>query len=84
MLIHCLFNIDTVNQKTKLNRKAWVSHFTVGQFARIFTSSLINIEKIFDRSIIKFYNGDDAEVIAAQLRLTKTKPSSLHKKHNLL
>ena len=54
------------------------------QFARIHTSSLINIEKTLNRPITKFYNGDDVNVIAAELRLTKTRPTSFNKKHNLL
>ena len=54
------------------------------QFARIHRSSLINIEKILNRSITKFYNSDDVNVIAAELRLTKTRPTSFYKKHNLL
>ena len=54
------------------------------QFARIHTSSLINTEKILNRAITKFYNGDDVNVIAAELRLTKTRPPSFCKKHNLL
>ena len=47
------------------------------QFVRIHTSSLINIEKIFNRPIINFYNDDDVNVIAAELRLTKTRPTFL-------
>ena len=54
------------------------------QFARIHTSSLIKIEKTLNRPITKFYNGDDVNVIAAELRLTKTRPTSFNKKHNLL
>ena len=54
------------------------------QFARIHTSSLINIEKILNRPITKFYNGDDVNAIAAELRLTKTRPASFDKKRNLL
>ena len=54
------------------------------QFARIHTSSLIKIEKILNRPITKFYNSDDVNVIAAELRLTKTRPASLYKRHNLL
>ena len=46
------------------------------QFARIHTSSLINIEKILNRSITKFYNSDDLNLIAAELWLTKTRPTS--------
>ena len=54
------------------------------QFARIHTSSLTNIEKILNRPITKFYNGDDVNVIAVELRLTRTRPSSFDKKDNLL
>ena len=54
------------------------------QFARIHTSSLIKIEKIFNRPITKFYNSNDVNVIAAELRLTKTRPTSFYKKHDLL
>ena len=54
------------------------------QFARIHTSSLIKIEKTLNRPIIKFYNGDDVNVIAAELWLTKTRLTSLNKKYNLL
>ena len=56
----------------------------VVQSARIHTSSLINIEKILNRPITKFYNTDDVNVIAEELRLTKTRPTSFYKKHNLL
>ena len=54
------------------------------QFARIHTSSTIKIEKILNRSITKFYNSDDVNVIAAELRFTKTRPTSFCKRHNLL
>ena len=54
------------------------------QFARIYTSSLINIEKILNRPIVNFYKSDDINVIAAELWLTKTRPTSFYKKHNLL
>ena len=54
------------------------------QFARIHASSLIKTEKILNRPITKFYNSDDVNVIAAELRLTKTRPASLYKRHNLL
>ena len=54
------------------------------QLARIHTSSLTNIEKIFNRPITKFYNSDYVNVIAAELRVTKTRPTSFYKKHNLL
>ena len=32
----------------------------------------------------KFYNSDDVNVIAAELRLTKTRPTSFYEKYNLL
>ena len=53
-------------------------------FARIHTSSLIKTGKTLNRPITKFYNGDDVNVIAAELRLAKTRPTSFNKKHNLL
>ena len=46
---------------------------------RIHTSSLINIEKILNRPITKFYNSVDVNVIAAEFGLT-----SFYKKQNLL
>ena len=52
------------------------------QFARIHTSSLNNIEKISNRPITKFYNSDDVNVIAAELRLAKMRPISFYKKHD--
>ena len=54
------------------------------EFARIHTSSLFKIEKTLNRPITKFYNGDDVDVIASELRLTKTRPTSSNKKNNLL
>ena len=45
---------------------------------------LRNIEKILNRTITKFYNGDDVNVIAAELLLTKTRPTTFYTKHNLL
>ena len=50
--------------------------FLASQFARIHKSSLINFEKILNRSITKFYNSGDVNVVAAELRLTKMRPSS--------
>ena len=47
-------------------------------------SSLIKIEKVLNRPITKFYNTDDVNVIAAELRLTETRPTYFYKKHNLL
>ena len=37
-----------------------------------------------NRPITKFYNGNDINVIAAELQLTKTRPTLFKKKHNLL
>ena len=54
------------------------------QFARIHTSSLINTGKTLNRPIAKFCNGDDVNVIAAELRLTRMRPTSFNKKRNLL
>ena len=54
------------------------------QFARIHTCSLIKIEKVLNRPITKFYNSDDVNVIVAELRLTKTRPTFLYKRLNLL
>ena len=45
------------------------------------TSSLVNIEKILNRPINKFYKSDDVNVSGAELQLTKTRPNSLYKKH---
>ena len=58
--------------------------FFLKQFARIHGSSLTKIEKILNRPITKFYNSSDVNVIAAELQLTKTRPTSLHKRQNLL
>ena len=52
------------------------------QLVRIYTNSLINTEKILNGPIILFYYG--VNVIAVDLRLTKTRPTFFHKKHNLL
>ena len=51
--------------------------FTKIQLTRIHTSSLISIKRIFNRPIIKFYNGHEVNMISAELR-------AFHKKHNLL
>ena len=61
-----------------------LSHRLMLQFARIHASSLINIEKILNRPITKFYNRDDVNLIAVELHLSKTRPTSFYKKHNLL
>ena len=42
------------------------------QFARIHTSSLINIYIMLNRPITKFCNGDDVNVIAGELQLIKS------------
>ena len=41
----------------------------LSQLARIHRSSLINIKKILNGPITKFYNCDDVNVIATELRL---------------
>ena len=41
------------------------------QFGRIYTSSLINIEKILDSSVTKFYNGGDVNVIHSIITLSQ-------------
>ena len=58
--------------------------FQIKQFARIHTSSLIKIEKTLNRPITKFYSSDDVNVIAAELWLTKARPTSLYNRNNLL
>ena len=40
--------------------------------------------KVLNKPITKFYNGDGVNVILAELRLTKTRPTFFYKKHNLL
>ena len=52
------------------------------QFVRIHASFLMIIEKILNRLITKFYNSDDVDVIAAELRPTKTRPTSFSKKQS--
>ena len=54
------------------------------QFEGIHTSSLIKIEETLNKSITKLYNGNDVNMIAAELRLTKMRPTSFNKKYNLL
>ena len=49
------------------------------QFAKIYTSSLIKIEKILNRSITKFYNSNDIGVIAAEVGLTKMRQTFFYK-----
>ena len=48
------------------------------QFARIHTSSLIDIAKILNRPSTKFHNSDDVNVIAAVLQFTKTRLTVLN------
>ena len=45
---------------------------------------LLTLKKILSRPITKFYNSDDATLIAVELWLTKTRSTSFYKKHNLL
>ena len=45
---------------------------------------LSTFQKILNRPMTKFYNRDDVNVITAELRLTKTRPTSFYKKYNLL
>ena len=93
----CLyFNLNAENNRKRLefpNKLFSVSYDYVQslnfiiisvRFARIHTNSLINIEKIFIRPNTKFYNTEDVNGIAAELQLTKTRPTSFYKKHNLL
>ena len=42
------------------------------------------MNKDLNRPLTKFYNGDDVNMTAAELHLTKTRPISFYKKHNLL
>ena len=44
----------------------------------------MNIEKVLNKTITKFYNGDDVNVIAPELQITKTRPTSFYDKNNLL
>ena len=67
-----------MNKKSKELQPAYF------QFERIHTSSLIKIEKILHRTTTKFYNGDDANMIEAEFRLTKKTPTSLYNTHKLL
>ena len=76
---------SVLNFFTRVNSEcSRFSGYCIKQFARIHTSSLINIEKILNRPITEFYNSDDVNVITAELLLTKTRPTSFYKKHNLL
>ena len=59
-------------------------HKLLVQFGRIHKSSLINTEKTLNRPITKFCNGDDVNVIAAEMRLSQTRQTSFNMKHNLL
>ena len=54
------------------------------QFARIYTSSLIKTEKILNSPITKFYNSGDVNVIAAELRLTKRRTTSLYNRKSFV
>ena len=65
-------------------KSSFLSRFCLFQFVRIHTSSFSHIEKILNRPLTKFYNNDDLSVIAAELRLAKTRSTSFYKKHHLL
>ena len=45
------------------------------ELVRSHTGCLINTEKILNGTITKFYNGDNVNVITAELGLPKTRPS---------
>ena len=60
------------------------SYNTHSQFAWMHNSSLINIEKSLSRPVTKFYNSNNINAIAAELRRTKTRPTSFYKKLYLL
>ena len=47
---------------------------------RIHTSSSFIIQKILNKIITKFHNGDDINVIVAELGRTKMRPTSFYKK----
>ena len=47
---------------------------------RIHTSTFIKVERTLNRPVTKFFNGNGINVIAAELRLTKTRPTSFYKK----
>ena len=93
-LLFCPKNSKTSSRKNSTTQK-WLIvescldkwHFdalSIDQFARIHTSSLINIEKILNRPITEFYNGDDVNMIAAELCLTKTRRTSFDKKQSFI
>ena len=54
------------------------------QFPKIQMGSLINIEKILDWSISKFYTVSGINAIATELSLTKPWPTSFYKKQDLV
>ena len=47
------------------------SRHCINQFARIHSSSLINVEMTLNRPIAEFYNSDDVNMIAVELRLNE-------------
>ena len=80
---------QTIQNTTQLHQYTSITIYKhqcayLTQFARIHTSSLINTEKILNRPITKFYNGDDVNMIAAELRLTKTRPISFYIIRNII
>ena len=52
-------------------------HVTFYHFTEIHRSSLEKVEQILNRPITKFYNSDDVNASAAELRQPKTRPISL-------
>ena len=73
-----------INQKLRAGLQTVLNLCPTLQFARIHTSSLIKIEKILNRPITKFYNSDDVNVIAGELRLAKTRSTSFYKKQSFI
>ena len=69
-----------IHQYTELLKQTSLLQASVclPEFARIHKSSFINIEKILNRPITKFYNDDDVNVIAAELWPTKMRPTSFY------
>ena len=61
--------------------KTFVSRSVFGELQLVCENPF---EKILNRSVIKFQNGNGVNVIAAELRLAKTRLTPLYKKHNLL
>ena len=76
---NCFSHFILLTDQTSLPYYLCFLRYWAIQFARIHSSSLIKIEKILNRHITKFCNSDDVNVIAAELQLNKTRPTSLYK-----